>query len=202
MSHGKALMTVVRSDPAVAWRPGSVDWVRAYRVRAMLCDFGGAGAGAALAFLTRFGDLTPYVMPYLVMSALLPLVWVGAVALNRAYEPRMLGIGSEEFRRVVQCGVALTAAMAIGSYLTKTDVARGYVVLALPFVTLLTLSFRYGLRRALHRRRARGACLRRVVAVGHRASIDELVQRFRREPYHGMEVVAACLPEDAPGQSV
>ncbi|NUR90682.1 MAG: sugar transferase, partial [Nonomuraea sp.] len=48
----------------------------------------------------------------------------------------------------------------------------------------------------------RGACLRRVVAVGHRASIDELVQRFRREPYHGMEVVAACLPEDAPGQSV
>ncbi|MFI6599050.1 sugar transferase [Nonomuraea sp. NPDC050536] len=165
----------------------------------MLSDFGGASAGAALAFLTRFGELTTWVMPYLVLSAVLPLVWVAAVALNRAYEPRMIGIGSEEFRRVVQCGVALIATMAIGSYLTKTDVARGYVVLALPLVTLLTLIFRYGLRRSLHRRRAAGACLRRVVAVGHRAAVDELVQRFRREPYHGMRVVAACLPDPARG---
>ncbi|WP_214326057.1 sugar transferase [Nonomuraea sediminis] len=165
----------------------------------MLSDFGGAGAGAALAFLTRFGELTSWVMPYLVLSAVLPLIWVAAVALNRAYEPRMIGIGSEEFRRVVQCGVALIATTAIASYLTKTDVARGYVVLALPLVTLLTLIFRYGLRRSLYRRRAAGACLRRVVAVGHRAAVDELVQRFRREPYHGMEVVAACLPDEARG---
>ncbi len=199
MSDGEVLLTVVPTDPAHAWRAAPRDWVRAYRVRTMLSDFGGAGAGAALAFLTRFGELTSWVMPYLVLSAVLPLIWVAAVALNRAYEPRMIGIGSEEFRRVVQCGVALIATTAIASYLTKTDVARGYVVLALPLVTLLTLIFRYGLRRSLYRRRAAGACLRRVVAVGHRAAVDELVQRFRREPYHGMEVVAACLPDEARG---
>ncbi|WP_327093065.1 sugar transferase [Nonomuraea sp. NBC_01738] len=197
-------MTVARTSPELAWRSaaGLPGWMRAYRLHTLWADLGCSVTGAAAAFFARFGEFTPYATPYLVLSVALPAVWVCAVALNRAYEPRMIGVGSEEFRRVVQCGLALTAAMAICSYLTKTDVARGYVVMALPLTTLLTLFLRYGLRRSLHRRRARGACMRRVVAVGHKASIAELVVLFRRERYHGMEVVAACLPEDAPGDHV
>ncbi|WP_090932542.1 sugar transferase [Nonomuraea jiangxiensis] len=197
-------MTVAGSGPAASRRvsPRTPAWVHSYRLRAVLADLCGAGIGSCAAFWVRFGGLTPYVLPYLLVSLALPVVWCCAVALNRAYEPRMLGVGSEEFRRVMQVGVALIAGTAIGSYLTKTDVARGYVVLALPLVTLLTLIFRYGLRRALHRRRARGECMRRVVAVGHLTSIAELVQLFRRERYHGMEVVAACLPGGAAGEHV
>ncbi|MEO3872494.1 sugar transferase [Nonomuraea sp. B12E4] len=197
-------MTVVGSGPAASRRgsPRTPAWVRSYRLHAVLADLCGAGIGACGAFWVRFGGLTPYALPYLLVSLALPVVWCCAVALNRAYEPRMLGVGSEEFRRVMQAGVALIAGTAIGSYLTKTDVARGYVVLALPLVTLLTLVFRYALRRGLHRRRARGECMRRVVAVGHPASIAELVQLFRRERYHGMDVVAACAPGGAPGGQV
>ncbi|GAA3112124.1 sugar transferase [Nonomuraea salmonea] len=182
--------------------PRTRSWVRTYRLWAVLGDLCGAGLGAGAAFAVRFGGPTPYVLPYLLVSLVLPVVWCGAVALNRAYEPRMLGDGPEEFRRVVQAGVALTAATAIGSYVTKTDVARGYVVLALPLVTLLTLAARYALRRNLHRRRAAGACMRRVVAVGHAASVVELVRLFRRERHHGMQVVAACLPGGHHGQRV
>jgi exopolysaccharide biosynthesis polyprenyl glycosylphosphotransferase len=42
--------------------------------------------------------------------------------------------------------------------------------------------------------------MRRVVAVGHRSGIAELTARFRRERYHGMEIVAACLPADSSGE--
>ncbi|MBB6545986.1 sugar transferase [Nonomuraea rubra] len=194
--RGHELLTVVWSGQGVTWgsRPRTPSWVHSYRLRAVLGDLCGAWLGAGAAFTVRFGGLTPYVLPYLLVSLALPLVWCCAVALSRAYEPRMLGVGSEEFRRVVQAGVALTAGTAIGSYVTKTDVARGYVVLALPLVTLLTLVFRHALRRSLYRRRAAGACMRRVVAVGHAASIAELVRLFRRERHHGMDVVAACLP--------
>jgi exopolysaccharide biosynthesis polyprenyl glycosylphosphotransferase len=204
LNDGERLMTVVGVGRDAAWRvsPRRPGWVRAYRLRAVLSDFAGGAVGSAAAFFLRFGDFTAYVMPYVLVSLALPWAWIGAVALNRAYEPRMMGIGSEEFRRVVQCGVALTALTAIGSYVTKTDVARGYVVLALPLVTLLTLVLRHVLRRSLHRRRARGACMRRVVAVGHAASIAELVRLLRRERHHGMEIVAACLPDDAPGEKV
>ncbi|MEV4566874.1 sugar transferase [Nonomuraea sp. NPDC049419] len=195
----------VRTGHGGCWgkaAPRTRSWVRTYRLWAVLGDLCGAGLGAGVAFAVRFGGPTPYVLPYLLVSLALPVVWCGAVALNRAYEPRMLGDGPEEFRRVVQAGVALTAATAIGSYVTKTDVARGYVVLALPLVTLLTLAARYALRRNLHRRRAAGACTRRVVAVGHAASVAELVRLFRRERHHGMQVVAACLPGGHHGQRV
>ncbi|MBF8191739.1 sugar transferase [Nonomuraea sp. K274] len=197
-------MAVGRSGHVVSRgsRPRTPSWVRSYRLRALLADLCGAGVGAGVAFSVRFGGFTPYALPYLLVSLVLPVVWCCAVALNRAYEPRMIGVGSEEFRRVVQAGVALTAGTAIGSYVTKTDVARGYVVLALPLVTLLTLIFRYALRRSLHRRRASGACMRKVVVVGHAASVAELVRLFREEPHHGMDVVAACLPGGAPGEHV
>ncbi len=198
------LLTVAGAEPSVAWRAGPrvPGWVRAYQLRAMGADLLAAGAGSAAAFCFRFGHVSAHALPYLLVSVALPAVWLGAVALNRAYEPRLIGEGSEEFRRIVRCGAALTALLAIGSYLTKADVARGYVVLALPLVTLLTLALRHALRRALHRRRARGECLRRVVAVGHAASVDELVRLFRKERYHGMDVVAACLPDDAALDSV
>ncbi|MGW4957738.1 sugar transferase [Nonomuraea sp. NPDC004186] len=197
-------MAVVGPGHVASWRvsPRTPTWVRSYRFRAVLGDLCGAWVGSGLAFYVRFGELTPYVLPYLLVSLALPVVWAFAVALNRAYEPRMLGVGSEEFRRVVQSGVALTAGTAIGSYLTKTDVARGYVVLALPLVTLLTLLLRYALRRSLHRRRAAGECMRKVVAVGHETSVEELVRLFRKERYHGMDVVAACLPGGVPGDFV
>src|SRR5690242_5316699 len=118
-------MAVVGPGPVASWRvsPRTPTWVRSYRFRAVLGDLCGAWVGSGLAFYVRFGELTPYVLPYLLVSLALPVVWAFAVALNRAYEPRMLGVGSEEFRRVVQSGVALTAGTAIGSYLTKTDVA-------------------------------------------------------------------------------
>ncbi|MCG5216883.1 sugar transferase [Streptosporangium sp. KLBMP 9127] len=166
----------------------------------MLADVACAVLTGVLAFTVRFGEITPYVTPYVVLSAALPFLWVGVVALNRAYEPRLLGVGPEEFRRIVQCGMFLTAGTAVVSYVTKTDVARGYVVLALPVTTILTLAARYALRRSLHARRAGGECMSRVVAVGHPEGVADLVRRFRQERYHGMEVVAACLPGDTGGE--
>ncbi|WP_184545124.1 sugar transferase [Streptosporangium becharense] len=175
-------------------------WVREHRVLAVAADAGCAALAGATALIVRFGEVTPYVTPYVVASAFLPVVWVCTVALNRAYEPRLIGLGSEEFQRVLHCGFMLTAALAVGAYLTRTEVARGYVVLAIPLTTSLTILARCLLRRSLHRRRAQGGCMRRVVAVGHRAAVAELVRRFRRERYHGMEVVGVCAPHGGTGE--
>ncbi|MFD0887373.1 hypothetical protein ACFQ08_22755 [Streptosporangium algeriense] len=126
-------VTVDRAGPraARAARPSLPDWVRRYRMRAAVADLGSASLAGALALFVRFGEVTPYVTPYVLLSLTLPVVWVGAIRINRAYEPRLIGLGAEEFQRIFQCGFTLTAALAIGAYVTKTDVARGYVVLAL-----------------------------------------------------------------------
>ncbi len=198
MVDGERSAVTVRkaSNAALPGRPSLPGWARRHRLQAMAADLAcGLLAGAA-AVVVRFGEVTPYVTPYLLLSLVLPVLWVAMVGLNRAYEARLIGVGSEEFRRITQCGFFLTAGVAIMAYVTKTDLARGYVVLTLPLMTVLTLSCRYGLRWRLHVMRARGLCMRRVVAVGHRASVADLVRLFRREPYHGMEIVGACLPRE------
>lgn len=159
-------------------------------------DFVIALCAGLAAFLIRFGsDVDPHRTAYLVCSGLLPLAWVGSLTLARTYEPRLLGVGADEFRRVVNTGAIVTACVAVAAYATKTDVARGYVVLALPLATAGTVVGRHLLRKRLHRMRRHGHCMHRAIAVGPALAVADLVRQLRREPYHGVAVVGACLPQ-------
>ncbi|MGI5161760.1 sugar transferase [Microbispora sp. CA-102843] len=124
----------------------------------------------------------------------LTIFWPVVVGVAGGYRRRAHGEGTEEFRSVTQAGLGLVAAVAIGAYLTQTNVARSYVMAMLPLATVLTLLFRHRMRKRLHRLRSKGQHMRPIVAVGHRQSIHELVLQLRRQPYHGMRVVAACVP--------
>ncbi|WP_420855902.1 sugar transferase [Thermoactinospora rubra] len=127
-------------------------------------------------------------------GGMLAVVWPVAMAMAGAYRERIHGEGSEEFKALFEGGGGLMAVVAIGAYATQTSVARSFVLAMIPLALLLTMSFRYGMRKRLHRRRQAGQYLRRVVAVGHRAAVLDLMIQFRRQPYHGMRVVAVCLP--------
>ena len=83
--------------------------------------------------------------------------------------------------------------VAIASYAVKFELARGYILIALPCATVFDLVVRHRLRKRLHRLRSRGACMRRVVAVGHAPAVADLIGELRRGSYHGLSVVGACL---------
>jgi exopolysaccharide biosynthesis polyprenyl glycosylphosphotransferase len=131
---------------------------------------------------------------YVALSAGLPLLWLGAMAAARAYEARFLSVGFEEFRRVLAAAVAVIAAVATASWATKAEIARGYVLVALPLATVLTLLGRYLVRKWVHRERRRGFYMSDVLLVGHGRTGAELVQQMRRDPHHGMRIVGACIP--------
>jgi exopolysaccharide biosynthesis polyprenyl glycosylphosphotransferase len=67
------------------------------------------------------------------------------------------------------------------------------VVIALPSLTVLDLLGRLTLRKRLHKLRALGSCMRKVVVVGHLDVVTDLSVVLRRETYHGLSVVAACV---------
>jgi exopolysaccharide biosynthesis polyprenyl glycosylphosphotransferase len=150
------------------------------------------GAGL-LAFQVRFDAQVSSAWVYLLLSLILPLLWVVSVWLAGGYDSRFIGIGSDEFRRVLNAGVCLTAAVAIAAYAAKADLARGYVVLALPILTVLDLIARFGLRKRLHKSRGQGSCMQKVVVVGHPDVVADLTAELRRETHHGLSVVAACV---------
>lgn len=187
--------TMTHKEKTTTGRDQSGGWTTWYARYAHAIDFLAMLAAGFLALVVRFRGVTStYTMPYMAMTLSLPFLWVITLTLCRAYEPRLIGVGSEEFRRVLQAGFVLTATVAIAAYATKTDVARGYVVIALPFATGLNIVARYKLRKRLHRKRWEGKCMRRVVAVGHRAALGDLIKLLREKRYHGMDIVAVCLP--------
>jgi len=169
-------------------------WENGYLRKVVAADSCCALVTGLLAFVIRFHGLVGNGY-YLSVSILLPVLWLGVVGLAGGYDSRFIGVGTDEFRRVVNAGVFLTAAVAVISYAAKADLARGYVVLALPSLTLLDLMTRFGLRKRLHHQRRGGHCMRKVVIVGHAAVAGELAAMLRRETYHGLWVVAACVAD-------
>ncbi|MGN6679990.1 MAG: sugar transferase [Streptosporangiaceae bacterium] len=168
-------------------------WTSAYKRQLVILDVCSGLAAGWLAFEVRFGSTDTQDASYIWLGLALPVLWLAALELAGAFDDRFVGVGTDEFRRVVNAGVCLTAVVAIFSYATKTEVARGYVVVALPCLTLFDLGCRYWLRRRLHKLREQGACMRKVVIVGHEEVISELTAVLRRETYHGMTIVAACV---------
>jgi exopolysaccharide biosynthesis polyprenyl glycosylphosphotransferase len=158
---------------------------------AALADLGCAVAGVFMAAQIRFGSNVTGM--YVVLSLALPVLWIGALWLAGAYDPRFIGTGSDEFRKVLNAGVSLTAAVAIFSYAINLEFSRAYVVIALPSITVFDLVTRYAMRKRLHRLRTSGRCTLSVVAVGHELSVADLVTELQRDRYHGLTVVGACV---------
>jgi exopolysaccharide biosynthesis polyprenyl glycosylphosphotransferase len=193
---GRATVSAQRGDVAVA-RHNYVSWLSGYVRITVGVDCCCALVAGLLAFKLRFANYHHASAVYLSLSLSLPVIWLIFVALAGGYDPRFVGLGSDEFRKVINAGVGLIAAVAVVSYATRADIARGYVVVALPCTIVFDLFARYALRKWLHRLRSRGSCQRRVVVVGHAPLVVSLTEELRRETHHGLSVVAACLAQSA-----
>src|SRR6266540_3812329 len=167
-------------------------WVAKYRWASLAGDFAAALFGVSLALVTRFGAQING--GYILLGAVLPVAWLACVAVQRGYETRYFGTGPEEFRSIIRAAVALTAAVAIASYATKSEVARGFVVLAVPFTCLAAMFARWVLHRSISQRRVVGRCMRRVLVVGRNDQVTTLRRHLEERPADGYVVVASCLP--------
>jgi exopolysaccharide biosynthesis polyprenyl glycosylphosphotransferase len=140
----------------------------------------------------RFGDHVS--TEYLVVTLLFPVGFVLFVGANRAYEPRFLGAGADEYRRCLEASLRFGAVIAIVAYALGTRLARGYLFLALPLATVIALGCRRLARDRLARARREGAaCQHRVVVAGTERAAAELIRQVRRHAEAGFEVVAACV---------
>jgi len=148
-------------------------------------------------YVVRFGTdagVTPHASFWAAVA--LPLIWVGAMLVARSYEQRFLWIGPEEFRRIFFAAMMLLATLGTVSWAFRLEVARGFVILAVPLATTLTLVQRYTRRKLLHRARGRGRYQQTTILVGHRSAVAALDNQIDREAYHGYRVIGCCLPAD------
>jgi exopolysaccharide biosynthesis polyprenyl glycosylphosphotransferase len=195
----KTTVVLPRALPRPTALTGPARWVwESHYIRKLVAlDLlvGVVGALAALQF--RVGPGTEF-SNQVIMVLVFPLVWVLSIALGRAYEARYLFAGNEEYRAVFRGAIGLIAVVAMGAYIINTQFARRYVIIAVPVVLVLTVVARYLMRQRLHASWGRGQRLRRVILIGHGAAVMQLTRQLRRERFHGLGVVGACLPANSP----
>jgi len=149
--------------------------------------FGDAPGGPALGIFPR--------ITYLEISIVIAVVWMAALSINNARSPRIIGSGAEEYRRVWLATIAVFGGIAIVSMLFKLEVARGYLVIALPVGLLLLVLSRWGARKIIIRaRKSFGRCITRLLVVGSPRTVRDLTVALSREPWSGYDVVGACIP--------
>ena len=132
-------------------------WSKEYLRKTVFADLGCAALGIFAAAQLRFGD--DVTSNYVILSLTLLVLWLLALALAGGYDVRYIGTGSDEFRKVLNAGIGLTAATAIFSYAVNIRLSRSYLLIALPSTTVLDLFARYAIRKHLHRLRRSGRCM-------------------------------------------
>ncbi|WP_347403646.1 sugar transferase [Solwaraspora sp. WMMD406] len=171
---------------------------RAYIRAIAALDFCILSVAVLAGYLVRFGtdQATGADLPYVLVTPLLMVAWLGSLKLLRCYDDRVLGYGADEYRRVITASLRLAGTVAIIGYVASVEISRGYLAVALSVGTVGLVAGRFGARKYLHRRRAQGSgWFRRVLVVGDTPHVLELVHTLRREPYAGYQVVGACIPD-------
>jgi exopolysaccharide biosynthesis polyprenyl glycosylphosphotransferase len=186
---------VVVSSPA--------PWTRRYIRQAVLADVLAVSLSGIAAVLLRFGSdsFLHHTISYYVVAGDVALAWMGCLALSRCYELRFLTEGPEEYKRVGNASLRLFGVLGFLAYATKTDVARGFVLVFFPLGLLALLMGRWIVRLLLARAREEGRAFHRVVVVGRFAAVQELITQLENDKRHGFRVVGACVSgaPDSPG---
>src|SRR5215212_9436737 len=171
-------------------------WRHSYVRRIIVGDIVCAALAGLAGYLVRFGAeaAAPHASTWAAIA--LPVIWVASMLIARSYEERFLWVGAEEFRRVFFAAMMLLATLGTVSWAFRLEVARGFVIVAVPLAAFLTLAHRYSQRQLLHRARARGRHLQTTLLVGHRSAVAALDDQLDREAFHGYRVIGCCLPAD------
>ena len=162
---------------AVVLAVGFAQWVR----------FGSSPEGAPLALMR---DVT-----YIEISAVIAAAWLAALSVNHSRSQRVIGSGVEEYRRVWWATVSIFGGVAIVSMLFKLEIARGYLMIALPVGIVLLFLSRWIVRKiVIKARKGFGRCITRLLVVGSPRAIRDLTLALSREPWSGYDIVGACVP--------
>ncbi len=127
-------------------------------------------------------------------GAALVVWWLLLLLLRGAYEVRHLGVGSEEFKRVMTATMTLLAMVSIVAYVTTRQPPLRLVLPSLLLGLLLLLLGRWLLRTWLGRQRLVGRFQQSTLIVGDRLRAAELAEGFARDAVAGFKAIGTVQP--------
>ncbi|WLP93036.1 sugar transferase [Gordonia sp. NB41Y] len=181
-------------------RPRGRTWVGGYLRSLAWTDVFVVVVAVGVAQAVRFGAGSPLEpngaigVPAVLVSAALIAAWVLALRAFQTYDRRVIGSGPEEYSRVITACLAVFGVLAMVDLLFRLNIARGFLLIALPIGTVGLVLSRWGWRQRLTQQRVNERNLERLLVVGAVGQSAPLVKRFLGNPGLGYRVVGVCLP--------
>lgn len=198
---------------AAGWgwkRHGSSDvdsgalWAKRYRRWLRWTDGSIAATTVIAAYSLRFEPADAmrgqtFNLSYLVISVLVLLAWVIALEVYHTRDETVLGIGSDEYKRVLNATLWAFGGVAIVMIVLDVEIVRSYFALTLPAGIVVLLLNRWQWRNWLNRQRYYGHYLSKVIVVGEQADVEYVVRQFGKVSGAAYEVIGAALPQRRAG---
>ncbi|MBG0738323.1 sugar transferase [Paeniglutamicibacter antarcticus] len=175
-------------------------WATRYHLLLCISDASVLASVAVAAQIGRFGfgsadvNVGNFGIGYSFLSLGIAVAWMLALGISGSRDARIVGIGSDEYKRVISATTSLLGLLAMTFLILKVDVARGYFALAVPLGVVGLLTSRWALRRWLTRQRAFGHYLSRVIVLGRHKDVRYVINQIQKKSGAAYQVVGAALP--------
>ena len=177
-------------------------WQRAYAARLLVTDLIVIVVAVYASQFIRFGtsgaklripgeDGGVVELSYVLVSALLALGWVLALAIFATRDRTIIGAGTTEYKRITDATIRVFVVLTLAAFLLQSEIGRGYLLVALPLGLGLLLLSRWMWRKWLLRRRAAGAYCHRAILVGERQKSMHVAEQMMRDTTSGITIVGA-----------
>lgn len=202
------------SEKAAPPRVRRLAWQRAYGFRLLVSDTVVVASAVTGSQLLWFGADTPNLdgapgsgFGYTTVSVAVVLAWLFILRVFETRDPKVIGSGTLEYKRVADSTIRLFGVLALLAYLFDIGLARGYFLTALPLGLGLLIYSRWVWRQWLRRQQSRGDYLSRAVLVGEHKNSFHVATMIKRAGGTGLSLVGTftasgetprTVPEDLP----
>jgi exopolysaccharide biosynthesis polyprenyl glycosylphosphotransferase len=180
-------------------------WARRYRTRLRVTDTAIVFAALVIAFVVHLAATTVpnqrLSAPFWVISAGALLAWDAALATFHTRDPRVVGVGLNEYKQVVSASIVTFSLLAMAFMIFEIDTARHTLLIAFPLGTAALVASRLLWRKWLIRQRRFEHFLSQVVVAGKRRDVDYVLRAIEKNSGAAYKVVGTVLDEQRTGST-
>ncbi|MFF2841764.1 sugar transferase [Paenarthrobacter sp. NPDC057981] len=125
---------------------------------------------------------------------ILGIIWLAALEVYRTRDPKVLGVGPEEYKRVLSASFRVFGFLAIVAVVFRVESVSSYVLVSLPLGIVALTGSRWSFRRWLTHEKSRGRCLSRAIVVGEPQDVRYVIKQINRKSGAPYDILGACLP--------
>jgi exopolysaccharide biosynthesis polyprenyl glycosylphosphotransferase len=172
-------------------------WQRTYATRLFVTDIVVVVSAVFGSQLVWFGfhpadlatEASGFRLGYTAVSVLLVVAWMLMLDAFATRDHKVIGSGTLEYKRVADATVLLFGLFAIGSFLLKFELARGYFLTALPAGLVLLFVARWSWRQWLRKQQQQGSYTSRTLLLGDRLKSAHVAETIQRTAGTGLHLV-------------